>query len=216
NSCAARETLKSFRITARKISSRCRFIGLDHTRWGRLSRMGKVEGSESVSNGLGPRPPPKRSAPVAEPTVRLGLTRGPESQDFSMDLDGIHAETEPMARDALDPASDSALLVPSASLYRRGGRPIPRSLGGGRFQIERELGSGGEGIVLLAHDKVRRGRVALKMLHTSEFMSVGALKREFRFLRGLIHPNLAQLYELHIEHDEAFFTMAYIEGQHFL
>lgn len=178
--------------------------------------MGKVDGSESVSNGLGPRPPPKRSAPVAEPTVRLGLTRGPESQDFSMDLDGIHAETEPMARDALDPASDSALLVPSASLYRRGGRPIPRSLGGGRFQIERELGSGGEGIVLLAHDKVRRGRVALKMLHTSEFMSVGALKREFRFLRGLIHPNLAQLYELHIEHDEAFFTMAYIEGQHFL
>lgn len=70
--------------------------------------------------------------------------------------------------------------------------------------------------MLLALDKVRRTRVALKMLHTSEFGSLGALKREFRFLRGLIHPNLAQLYELHIEHGEAFFTMAYVEGQNFL
>ncbi len=145
-----------------------------------------------------------------------GLTRGLARTDFPMDLDRIHAETEPMARDALDPSPEGALSMSGTSLYRRGGRAIPRSLGGGRFQIERELGSGGEGIVLLALDKVRRGRVALKMLHTSEFMSLGALKREFRFLRGLIHPNLAQLYELHIEHDEAFFTMAYVEGQQFL
>jgi eukaryotic-like serine/threonine-protein kinase len=94
------------------------------------------------------------------------------------------------------------------------GRPLGY-LRGGRFTLERELGSGGEGVVYLARDRLRRDRVALKMLHLDAGRSLGLLKREFRFLKGLIHPSLVPLYELFADQDEAFFSMAFIEGRHF-
>jgi eukaryotic-like serine/threonine-protein kinase len=95
---------------------------------------------------------------------------------------------------------------------------VGRGLGhlrGGRFTLERELGSGGEGVVYLARDRLRRDRVAVKMLHLEGAASFGTLKREFRFLRGLIHPNLVPLYELFVDRDEAFFSMAFVDGKHF-
>jgi serine/threonine protein kinase len=86
---------------------------------------------------------------------------------------------------------------------------------GKRFQILRYLGSGGMGVVYLAHDRERRSEVALKTLRDFEAAALYHLKREFRALADVIHPNLAALYELATEDDTWFLAMEYVEGTTF-
>ena len=85
-----------------------------------------------------------------------------------------------------------------------------------RFVVERCLGSGGFGTVYEAYDRVRRARVALKVLHRADPASLLALKREFRALADLSHPNLVSLYELLTEDDHWFITMEHVKGNEFV
>jgi tetratricopeptide (TPR) repeat protein len=85
-----------------------------------------------------------------------------------------------------------------------------------RFTIVEVLGSGGEGVVYRATDSVRGRDVALKILHVEEGASRAQLKREFRFLRNLIHPGLVHLHELFVGPGPSFFTMSLVEGRTFL
>ena len=69
------------------------------------------------------------------------------------------------------------------------------------------------GVAYRASD-ARLGRpVALKTLHRSDAEHIYELKREFRRLAGLSHPNLVQLYELFAADEECFFTMELLEGR---
>jgi tetratricopeptide (TPR) repeat protein len=88
--------------------------------------------------------------------------------------------------------------------------PRPESILRGRFRIERTLGEGGFGSVFEALDQLRNARVALKTVHSHEH--VLRLKREFRALAELRHPHLVELYELHGEGRDWFFTMELIDG----
>src|SRR5690606_13054696 len=54
------------------------------------------------------------------------------------------------------------------------------------------------------------------VLHVEDGIALPQLKREFRFLRDLVHPNLLQLYELVVHREISFFTMAYVAGDDFL
>src|SRR3990172_702840 len=84
-----------------------------------------------------------------------------------------------------------------------------------RFEVLRRLGSGGFGVVFSVHDRERDERVALKTLRWADPAAIYRLKKEFRSLADVVHPNLVGLYEL-IAHDEQwFFTMEHVSGVEF-
>jgi serine/threonine protein kinase len=85
-----------------------------------------------------------------------------------------------------------------------------------RFRVIRKLGAGGFGIVYEVTDRHFHSVVALKTLPRVFPEAIGRLKREFRALAELTHPNLATLYELFQEPEYCFFTMELIDGVNFL
>jgi len=89
-------------------------------------------------------------------------------------------------------------------------------VGTDRFSVLAQLGEGAFGSVYRALDRETGSQVALKVLRLTEANALFRLKKEFRSLVDLRHPNLARLHELH-EHDGRwFFSMELIEGTDFL
>jgi hypothetical protein len=88
--------------------------------------------------------------------------------------------------------------------------------GSARFTVLRRLGEGGMGVVYEAEDRERGLRVALKTFHGADSDTIFRLKREFRALADLSHPNLAALYDLVVDPSGCFFTMELLEGTDFL
>lgn len=83
---------------------------------------------------------------------------------------------------------------------------------GGRFVARRELGRGSSGVVFEVEDREQGRELALKSLRRVTPASVLQLKREFRALADVSHPNLVSLHELFCEDDEWFFTMELVLG----
>src|SRR6185295_1624543 len=88
--------------------------------------------------------------------------------------------------------------------------------GTGRFRVMRQLGAGGMGVVYEVHDRVRDEVVALKTLLRTGAADLYRLKREFRSLADVAHPNLVCLYELFVEEERCFFTMELVKGVSFV
>jgi predicted ATPase len=84
-----------------------------------------------------------------------------------------------------------------------------------RFELHRELGKGGMGVVYEAYDHETDSRVALKTLRCSEPGALLRFKNEFRALADLQHPNLLRLGELCCERGQWFFTMELVPGVDF-
>ena len=82
-----------------------------------------------------------------------------------------------------------------------------------RFEIVRQLGSGGMGTVYEALDGESHERVALKLLRSASPEAVVRFKREFRSLQDIHHPNLVTLGELVSEGSGWFFTMELVRGE---
>jgi hypothetical protein len=72
------------------------------------------------------------------------------------------------------------------------------------------------GVVYLVIDTLFNQRVALKQLRRLDAPEAYYLKREFRSLADVEHPNLVRMHELYADMDECFFTMEYVEGERFL
>jgi eukaryotic-like serine/threonine-protein kinase len=104
---------------------------------------------------------------------------------------------------------DAALLKVQVKTRLLGWPEEPVQLG--RFAIERCLGRGGVGAVYAARDGSSGARVALKRLHAGAW-AAAALRREFRSLSRIVHPNLVALHELFCVHDQWFLTMELVEG----
>jgi serine/threonine protein kinase len=89
---------------------------------------------------------------------------------------------------------------------------IETSGSSGRYQVVRRIGAGGMGVVYEAEDKERGQKVALKTIANPDVEKVYQLKREFRVLADLSHPNLVALYDLVVDSESCFFTMELLDG----
>jgi hypothetical protein len=85
-----------------------------------------------------------------------------------------------------------------------------------RFEVRGTLGVGAMGVVYEAFDRRRQQLVALKTLRFRDPTLLYRLKKEFRALSEVAHPNLVKLHELHVEEERCFFTMEIVDGSSFL
>lgn len=86
----------------------------------------------------------------------------------------------------------------------------------GRWRIERTLGEGGMGEVLLATELTTDRRVAIKRLApalVAEQSFVNRFLREAKLLAHLEHPNLVGLLGVEVADGVPFIVMKYVEGQ---
>ncbi len=85
----------------------------------------------------------------------------------------------------------------------------------GTYHIERYLGRGGMGVVLLAHDATLHRKVALKVLGsaTDDGTARARLLREARNAAALNHPNICTVYEVGEADGRAFIAMEYVDGR---
>jgi serine/threonine protein kinase/tetratricopeptide (TPR) repeat protein len=99
---------------------------------------------------------------------------------------------------------------------------LPNSSRLGEYELIRQLGRGGFGVVYEARHLTRQNVVALKTLPAaSEGHEVNAdrlhkFRKEFRSLSEYNHPNLVGMQTLEVDDGNWFFTMDLIEGTDFL
>ena len=90
-----------------------------------------------------------------------------------------------------------------------------------RYQILRELGRGGMGLVHLAHDPLLERDVAIKVV-APDLLSTDAVerfKREARVVAKMDHPSIVSIYDIGEHEGSLFFIMPYVSGtslRHFL
>jgi serine/threonine-protein kinase len=84
-----------------------------------------------------------------------------------------------------------------------------------RYEVEREIGSGGMATVYLAQDLKHRRPVALKVLHPELAASVGPDRflREIEIVAGLNHPHILTLIDSGEADGLLFFVMPYVSGE---
>ncbi|HEY2894112.1 MAG TPA: serine/threonine-protein kinase, partial [Pirellulales bacterium] len=85
----------------------------------------------------------------------------------------------------------------------------------GRFEIVRELGRGGLGIVLLAYDPVLQRQVALKIPRPEALLTPNLrqrFRREAQAAARLTHPHIVPVYEVGTAGPVCFIAAAFVEG----
>lgn len=82
------------------------------------------------------------------------------------------------------------------------------------FELERELGRGGMGVVWLGRDRRLGRRVAVKMLRdTGDPLARERLLREARAAASISHPHVCQIYEVGEETGVLYVAMELLEGE---
>jgi eukaryotic-like serine/threonine-protein kinase len=84
------------------------------------------------------------------------------------------------------------------------------------YEIVRQLGAGGSGVVYLANDTLLERPVVLKILRSGELSAEEmrtTVLREARMASAIDHPNVCSIYEVGETADEAWIAMQYVPGQ---
>ena len=83
-----------------------------------------------------------------------------------------------------------------------------------RFTVARELGRGGMGTVVLAHDQGLERDVAIKILNRDFSTALGPERftREIRLTARLVHPNIVPLFDSGVAADCLYYVMPFIDG----
>src|SRR5262249_9166427 len=104
---------------------------------------------------------------------------------------------------------DSAATLPQASAYDVKTPVVPG------YDIERELGRGGMGVVYLARQIELNRRVALKMILAGLHASAPERERfriEARAAAQLQHPNIVQIHEIGEADGRPYLALEYVPG----
>jgi ABC-type phosphate/phosphonate transport system substrate-binding protein/tRNA A-37 threonylcarbamoyl transferase component Bud32 len=104
-------------------------------------------------------------------------------------------------------------LMEFADLAELSRQPLPRPFG--EYELLRQIGCGGMGVVYEARHTRSERRVALKMIRP-DLASKRFLRRfliEAEAAARLAHPNIIPIFEIKEDGTESFFTMAFIEGE---
>ena len=86
----------------------------------------------------------------------------------------------------------------------------------GRFELVRRLGAGGLAEVWEARDRLLGTEVAIKALHAHLASDAGLcerFRRELAVTRGLDHPGIVKVFDLHDHGDRPFFAMELLRGR---
>jgi serine/threonine protein kinase len=84
----------------------------------------------------------------------------------------------------------------------------------GRYEIRREIGAGGMGVVYEGWDPALGRRIAIKLMRPDKSGARHAERfaAEARALARLTHPNVVAVFDVGVEGDAVFLAMEYIEG----
>jgi len=86
----------------------------------------------------------------------------------------------------------------------------------GDYEVLREVGRGGMGVVYEAHERSLQRTVALKVLPSNISADISFAKRferEARFAASLSHPNIVSIYAVGKHEDVRYIAMEYIKGK---
>ncbi|MBI4614367.1 MAG: SUMF1/EgtB/PvdO family nonheme iron enzyme [Planctomycetes bacterium] len=86
----------------------------------------------------------------------------------------------------------------------------------GSYEIVRELGRGGMGVVYLAHDPSLDREVAIKVISRAEFASEKdreRFQREAKVAARIRHPHVVQVHQVGEDRGLLYFTMEFVEGK---
>jgi serine/threonine protein kinase len=89
------------------------------------------------------------------------------------------------------------------------------ALGGGRYVLERHLGSGGMASVWLARDEALGRAVAIKLMADTladDPRWLERFKREARAAAALSHPHIVKVFDFGIEEHRPYLVMAHVPG----
>lgn len=161
---------------------------------------------------------PVRSDPEADATALGPLTQPP-------DWLNLHPTNAPAAKPA-EPSQQERKKTPSGSYIAVGG-PLSNSATDasrsspllpklvGPYEIIKELGRGGMGVVYLAKDCRLKRPVALKMILTGTYADLDQRERflaEAQAVAQLKHPNIVQIYEIGEYEGHPYLALEYFDG----
>jgi tetratricopeptide (TPR) repeat protein len=83
----------------------------------------------------------------------------------------------------------------------------------GRYELQKEVGRGGMGIVYRAWQPDLKRIVAIKIVTSTSEEDLKRFRREAETAAKLSHPNIAPIYEVGSEDNRPFIAMAFIDGR---
>lgn len=156
-----------------------------------------------------------------DPTVRYlnGAAMLPHMQEalraFPQEKRVVQINASDLASPENSGSTEAVAPGSSASSKRPPADPQPAQLQFGRYQIRRQVGHGGQGIVYHAYDPVVDRDIALKVLQTSPEnaeMMRAFLEHEARVTGRLAHPHIIQVYDYGVEGTQPYLTMQFVDG----
>ncbi|HVE86752.1 MAG TPA: protein kinase, partial [Myxococcales bacterium] len=170
----------------------------------------KRAGPPPLSPARFPAMPPELESLRAQ-MLRPDPSRRPRGEEVLRALEGLASAPPAPPVSARRPSAERPAVKPPVPAH-----PDEEFRGTQRFEVLRQVGSGGMGVVYAVMDRERGAQVALKTLRQLSPHGLYLFKNEFRALADLRHPNLVNLYELFCDGGLWFFTMELLQGEDLL